>query len=124
VWIFRAVELLDLDPYGTPPTTHYHRIAATFHIPDSAHNEFYMLDKNGQAHGMMPGYTPPDPWVVEMSKKIARSCDARHPLSVTLARGRGVIYFEPFVVGGETISDVKALYCIAKSLHENLHGNV
>jgi hypothetical protein len=124
VWIFRAVELLDLDPHGQPPSTHFNRIAAFFPVPEQVHTEFFMLDKNMQEHGMLPGQSPPDPEVVAMSRETARDCHARHALSVTLARGHGLIYFEPFVVGGETINDVNSLYCIAKSMHEKLSGNI
>lgn len=47
--------------------------------------------------------------------------NARHPVSVTLTKGHGLVYFEPLVTGGENINDVDALYCIAKNICEELN---
>jgi hypothetical protein len=62
--------------------------------------------------------------VTEIAKQAAVSCKARHALSVTVARGHGLIYFEPLVTGGETIDDVDSLYCIAKNISKKLSGGV
>lgn len=123
VWIFRAAELLDLDPYGSPPSTNFYRIAALFPVAGSNHDEFFLLDKHMRSYRMGPGKSPPNPEIVAMTKRIWRRCNARHPLSVTLVSEYGLIYFEPFVVGGETKNDVTSLYCIAKSMQEKLSGN-
>jgi hypothetical protein len=119
VRIFRTIELLDLNPYAQSYTTHYNRIAALFEIP-AGHDEFFLLDKSMQASRMLPGAGTPAPEVVDLARRAAVSCSARHPLSVTLARGHGLIYFEPLVVGGESLGDVDSLYCIAKQLHDAL----
>jgi hypothetical protein len=123
-WIFRAAELLDLDPYGSPSTTNFYRIAAFFPVAGSVQDQFFLLDKHMRPHRMGSDKSPLNPEIVEMTKHIWRNCSARHPLSITLARGYGLIYFEPFVVGGETVGDITSLYCIAKSMHEKLCGNV
>jgi hypothetical protein len=77
-----------------------------------------------QIHQRLPGSKSHNAGVMELSKRIVKSCKARHALSVTLTRGHGLIYFEPLVVGGENKYDVNSLYCIAKSMHEELSENV
>ena len=77
-----------------------------------------------QVRQRLPGAKPPNPDAIENLKRIAKSCAARHPLSVTLARGHGLIYFEPLVTGGETIGDVNSLYCIAKNMCEWLSDDL
>ena len=104
------------------PTTHFLRIVALFDM-STDHEEFFVLDKSMQASQRLLRSKSPNPDVVEIVKRIAESCKARHPLSVTLARRHGLIYLEPLVTGGETMSDVNSLYCIAKNLCEKLSGD-
>ncbi len=120
--IFRAVELLDLNPRARSYSTHFPRIAALFDV-STDYDEFFLLDKSMQARRRRPGSDPPSPDVAEIAKRTAASCNARHPLSVTLAHGHGLIYFEPLVTGGETMNDVDSLYCIAKGMREELGGD-
>lgn len=119
VWIFRAVELLDLNPHAQSQSTHFARVAALFEVP-GAHDEFFVLDRSGRATPRLPGADAPHVAIAETSRRIAESCEARHTLSVTLAHGHGLIYFEPLVTGGETLKDVQSLYCIAKRMREEL----
>jgi hypothetical protein len=122
-WLFRAVELLDLNPHAQSQSAHFSRIVALFDI-SVKHNEFFILDRSTQPKQRLPGSTLTDRNITEITKQIAKSCSARHPLSVTLARGHGLIYFEPLMTGGETLSDVNSLYCIAKKMCEKLSGNI
>jgi hypothetical protein len=119
IWLFRAVELLDLNPHGQSYSTHFPRIAALFEV-SAGYDEFFLLDKSMRARQRLPEPDDVDAGVVEITKKIAASCNARHALSVTLAHGHGLIYFEPLVTGGETISDVAVLYGIAKNMRAEL----
>jgi hypothetical protein len=121
MWFFRAVELLDLNPHARSYSTHFPRIAALFKVSQD-YEEFFVLGRSLQAIQKLPGSSPPNPDVVEITKRIAAECHARHPLSVTLARGHGLIYFEPLVTGGEKMRDLHALYCIAKKMREELIG--
>ncbi|MDH3767505.1 MAG: hypothetical protein OES99_03520 [Gammaproteobacteria bacterium] len=123
VWLFRTVELIDLDPYAQAYVTHYSRIVALFDITTD-HDEFFLLDKSMQAIPVLPGSKPPDSDVTEVARRLAASSNSRHALSVTLKNNRGLIYFQPFVVGGETLSDVDSLYSIAKNMCDELSGNV
>ena len=119
IWVFRTVELLDLNPHARSYTTHFPRIAALFNIlPD--YENFFVLDKSWHASQRLPGSNSPDPKITDLVKRSALSCKARHPLSVTLASGYGLIYFEPLVTGGETKTDINSLYCIARDMGEKL----
>ncbi|MBW1848896.1 MAG: hypothetical protein JRI53_09805 [Deltaproteobacteria bacterium] len=117
IWIFRAVELLDLNPHARSYSTHFPRIAALFNASTN-HDEFFVLDKSMRAAQKLPGSKTLNSDLTNIIKQIAASCNARHPLSVTLARGQGLIYFEPLVTGGETLRDIGHLYCIAKRMHK------
>jgi hypothetical protein len=123
IWLFRAVELLDLNPHAQSYSTHYARIVALFDV-STDHEAFFVLDRSMQASQRRPGSKAPNPDITEIAKRIATSCEARHALSVTLTHGHGLIYFEPLVTGGETLSDVHSLYCIARNMGEKLSGDV
>lgn len=122
VWIFRAIELLDLDSHAQSYTTHFPRIAAMFDV-SASHGEFFVLDLSGQHHQILPQRSSPDPNVIEIVRRIVKECTLGHTLSVTLSGGHGLIYLEPLVVGGETIADVNTLYCIAKKMRVELTGD-
>ena len=121
IWLFRAVELLDLNPNAQSYSTHFPRIVALFNIT-TAHEAFFVLDTSMQASPRLPGSRSPDPNIIGIIKRIAVSCKIRHPLSVTLSRGHGLIYFEPLVTGGEIICDINSLYCMAQAMSEKLSG--
>lgn len=123
IWLFRAVELLDLNPLAQSQSTHFPRIAALFDISVN-YDEFFIMDRSMQPRQRLPESTLTNPNVAEITKQIAKSCDARHALSVTLTRGHALIYFEPLLTGGETVNDVNSLYCIAQKLYEKLSGKV
>jgi hypothetical protein len=119
IWLFRSIELLDLNPYGKSESTHFPRIAALFDI-SKTHNAFFVLGKSMQTRPMIPGAAEIKAEVARLATQSASACDARHPLSVTLAQGHALIYFEPLVTGGEKPADVEALYCIAQNMRHEL----
>lgn len=123
IWLFRAVELIDLNPHAQSYTTHFPGIAALFDTSD-AYEEFFMLDKSMQVIQQMNRSKSPGTEVLAVVKQAAETFEVRHPLSVTLTRGHGLIYFEPLVTGGETINDVSTLYYIAQKMCEKLSGKV
>ena len=121
VWLFRAVELLDLNPRGATSSTHSPRIAAVFDVPADL-DEFFLLDRSMRVTPRRPGSGDPRADVVEMSRRIAQSCQGRHMLSVTLSGGHGLIYFEPLVVGGESQGDIDVLYQMAQKMRDEVAG--
>ncbi|MGA7305452.1 MAG: hypothetical protein WBW88_11280 [Rhodothermales bacterium] len=115
--LLRAIELLDLNPRGQSSSTHFARIAALFEI-GTRHDSFFVLSKSKEVRPRLGGSTAVDSAVAQAARRIAAACNARHALSVTLAQGHGLIYFEPVVTGGENRSDVESLYCIAEKMQE------
>ena len=123
IWIFRVVELLDLDPHAQSSSAHFSRIVALFEVAGK-YDEFFIHDRSMQVKNRVSGSNPPSPLVTKITNQTASSCNARHPLSVTLAHGRGLVYFETLVTGGETMSDIDSLYCIARKLGQELGAGV
>jgi len=121
IWIFCAVELLDLYPHAKSYSTHFPRIAALFEV-SSRYDAFFLLDISGQISQKLSDSKLPNSKLVDITKQTASFCHARHPLSVTLTTGYGLIYFETLVTGGETLSDIECLYCISKKMNEKFAG--
>jgi hypothetical protein len=117
VQIFRAVELIDLSPNTQPDSTHFSRIAALFDIAQE-YDEYFLLRKSREVANLHPFHESLDTNAVQVAADIALSCEARHTLSVTLRRGKGLAYFEPTLTGGENKADIDALYCIAKGMKD------
>ena len=117
VQIFRAVELIDLSQDTQPDSTHFSRIAALFDISQE-YDEYFLLSNSQGISNLHPIHDSPDTIAVQVATDIARSCEARHTLSITLRNGKGLLYFEPTVTGGENKADLEALYCIAKAMKD------
>jgi Trk-type K+ transport system membrane component len=106
--IFRAVELLDLNPHASAVNPHHPRAAVMFstqpewfgifHVTsDLAVLQRYPLEERSAAEDVRryiqeAGMSPPP-----------------HPLSLTLMRGYGLAYLEPPVVGSVTDEHLKYL---------------
>jgi hypothetical protein len=54
IWLFRAVELFDVNPRIKSPATHFPRIAALFEV-SAEWDDFFLLDKNMRATNRLPG---------------------------------------------------------------------
>ena len=82
--------------------------------------EFFIMDKSLYAMQRLKGAVSSNTDAVKTVRKIMMAVKPRHPLSVTFSKGNAVIYFEPFVTGGEKFEDVEALYLIAKKMKAEL----
>ena len=119
VRMFSAVELLDLNPHAQASSTHFSRIAALFKVPADI-DEYFLLERTGQVNTVLPTVKTPAANITELTRQAAATCRAEHTLSVTLKNGYGLIYLEPLVTGGETLTDIEALYAIARKMHKTL----
>lgn len=119
VLMFRSVEALDLSQYGVPMVTHHPRVCASFQVEQNL-DEFFLLLPDGQVQSRIAARGPVSSKAVEAVAGVAASCGASHAISVSLAAGQGLIYFEPKVVGGEKLVDVETLYCMATALTMSL----
>lgn len=118
VQLFRATELLDLNPYGEAASSHHGRIAALFGA-DGAPDGFFLLHTSGECVSRIPAATPDDV-LVARCRAAARDCGVRHTLSLTFAGAKCLAYLEPRVIGGESPADVEALYCLSRRLRRAL----
>ncbi len=119
VRMFSAVELLDLNPHAQASSTHFSRIAALFKAPEEF-DEYFLLNRAGQVNTILPAGKSPAAHITELTREAATTSRAEHTLSVTLKNGYGLIYLEPLVTGGETLTDIEALYSIARKMHQTL----
>ncbi len=119
--IFRCTELLDLDRYGTPQNTHFHRLALTFDLPEEV-SLFFLFDPKRRE------YRQPGPQKINLEGnrtfQAVKSCLGEmpppYPLSVTFSRGLVFLYLEPLMVGGEQEKDVEYLLELGKKLKRAL----
>jgi hypothetical protein len=92
IFLFRTVEVLDIKPHIQSYDTHFARIVALFDV-SADYDDFFLLDKSLRAMKRRPGSKDLDPKIIEISKQVTASCEGRHTLSITLRRGKGLIYF-------------------------------
>jgi hypothetical protein len=119
ITIFRATELLDLSPYGGSQNTHFGRIAAYFDAPATL-DMFFLVTKTGELANMHPTEAIPetDDSFIKIKEVLEKSAP-RHRLSVTVMRGKAIIYLEP-MFGSEKKEDVDYLLGIAVAIHRKL----
>jgi hypothetical protein len=115
--LFRTVELLDLSAHGTSQSTHYSRVAVTY--PASAeHDLFVLVGPNLECRSRFGG----DSRVPESAVGVIRSSldgwTPRCPMSLTLNKGRGVMYLEPLVTGAVRAEDLDYLVAAGRRLRE------
>jgi hypothetical protein len=115
VQLFRTVELLDLNRYGTSQSTHYSRVAVTFEVsPDLELFALVSPDLRCQSRLGSDSSVPQEP--VTVIRSVLENQRPRCPLSVTLKRGRGLIYLEPLVTGNVRPEDLEYLIAIGRGL--------
>lgn len=95
--LFRGVEALDPVPRGNPQNTHHARTAVLF--PTSLDvTGMFLVHPGGEVEQRHPGAPSR---ATELRSALARASVPTPPcpLSLTLARGRALIYLEPVVTG-------------------------
>lgn len=115
VVLFRTVELLDLSPYGSSQTTHQSRVATTFEVSDR-YDLFVLVhpDLHWQSRLGSGSAVPKED--VAVIRGVLEKRPPRCPLSVTLKRGRGLVYLEPRVTGSVKSKDLDYLIATGQGL--------
>jgi hypothetical protein len=115
VILFRTVELLDLSPYGSSTTPHHSRVAVTYDVAQG-HDLFALVSPDLHCQSMLGSESGATAKVVAILQGVLKERPPRCPLSVTLKRGRGLIYLEPRVTGSVRPEDLEYLIATARSL--------
>jgi hypothetical protein len=115
VALFRAVELLDLSPYGTAQSTHFSRVGVTFEV-SGEHDVFVLVSPNLMIQSRLGSERAGPEKTVELIRSLFSERPPRCPLSITLKRGRGLVYLEPYVTGSVKAEDLDYLVVAGQSL--------
>lgn len=112
--LFRAVELLDLSPWGRSEYVNQSRTAMTFPFPCPFQGVF-TVSPNMSVHQRYPE----SPLNADRLKTVLKEARAPAPpctLSLTLMRGAAVAYLEPMVTGAVTRKHLEYLVDLMEHL--------
>lgn len=119
--LFRVTELLDLNPHGQAPSTHFGRIAVLVTV-EAQPPAFATFEPGAEGWRRRPrGEASEEP--LKAVEKLLLQCPPRHPLTVTFAGASALLYLEPFRVGGESLEDVECLHELGRRLGEALRAD-
>lgn len=113
--LFRAVELLDLNPHNSVYDSHHARVAVFLpHAPPWA--GIFLVMPNLEVRQRFPTEGASNAERVAALLEEARAPRPPHPLSLTFMRGRGLAYLRPTVVGSVDAADLAYLTDLADRL--------
>jgi hypothetical protein len=115
VVLFRTVELLDLSFYGPSQNTHQGRVAATFEVSDR-HDLFVLVHPDLRCQSRLGSESAVAEGDIAIIRGVLEERRPRCPLSVTLKRGRGLVYLEPRVTGSVKSEDFDYLIATGRDL--------
>jgi hypothetical protein len=115
--LFRTVELLDLNPHGTSESTHHSRVAVTFEVPQQ-HDLFALVSPDLGCRSRLGSASGVPEEAVGMIRNALQGRPPRCPLSVTLKRGRGLVYLEPLVTGSVRSEDLDYLIAVGRAIRK------
>ena len=120
IFLFRCIELLDLNPYGTPEITHQNHICLSFDVPQEI-DLFFIMDKNGNQSNLYPKgkEIEKDEYFKEIKHTIHNNLH-RNSVTISFRGGRALLYTNPLVTGGEAEEDIEYLVFLARSIKSKL----
>jgi hypothetical protein len=113
--LFRAVELIDLNPYASVESPHHARAAVVFPGIPGWSGVFY-ITSDLAVHQRYPRECDLAATRLSQLLRQAGIGSPSHPLSLTLMRGQGLAYLEPAVTGSVTEADLIYLAELATRL--------
>ena len=113
--LFRAVELIDLNPHASPDSPHHARVAVIFPCASERSGIFHIGSDLG-VHQRYPREDDPvSARFPDLSPQVGIA-PPPHPLSLTLMRGNGLAYLEPAVTGSMAETHLTYLADLAERL--------
>ena len=120
VFLFRGIELLDLNPYGNPETTHQNHIYISFDVPEKI-DLFFIMDKNSKVINLYPKdkELEKDEYFKKIKHIIQKQTNKKN-ITVSIGGGKALLNTNPLVTGKETEEDLKYLLVCGKAIKNNL----
>jgi len=119
-FLFRGIELRDLNPYGNPETTHKNHIYISFDVPEEI-DLFFIMDKNSKVINLYPKdkEIEKDEYLKKI-KHIIQNQTNKKNITVSLGRGKALLNTNPLVTGKETEEDLKYLLACGRAIKNSL----
>ncbi len=118
--LFRCIELLDLNPYGTVASPHQNHICVSLEVPVVI-NLFFITNKEGHTNNIYPKDKNlfEDTFFLQLQPLIEQNLP-KESVTISFRRGRAIIYLNPLVVGGEKEEDLDYLLSLGKAIKHTL----
>ncbi len=120
--LFRAVELIDLNPHASVDSPHHARVAVVFPCAPECSGVFYVAS-DLVVHQQYPQKR--DPATARLSDLFPEAglASPPYPLSLTFMRGHGLAYLEPPVTGSVTEGHLTYLADLAERFAGRFPGS-
>lgn len=115
--LFRATELLDLNPYGSATDPHAARVAVMFDLANAPEGIF-IISPSLEVRQRYPLEGPDNTNRIAEVFRFPEFEPPPHPLAVSLKNGRALAYLEPLVVGSVSEADLEYLIRLAGHLQK------
>jgi hypothetical protein len=115
ILLFRAVELLDTNPYGSSENSHNVRVVVLVDI-DAGFDLFALVSPNGRIQNRLGGRLDADDETVAGILDVIDESPPRCPISITVRDGTVLMYLEPRVAGQVLRNDLDYLLDVGRGL--------
>ncbi len=120
IFLFRGIELLDLNPYGNPETSHQNHIYISFDVPEEI-DLFFIMDKNGKVSNLYPKdkVVEKDEYFKKI-RPVIQNQIYKKSITISLRGGKALINTNPLVTGKETEEDLEYLLVCGRAIKSKL----
>jgi len=109
VSIFRCIQLLDTAKYGNSNQSHNSSICVTFNVPEAL--DLFVLYQGGcYFNALSRSQKIKDQNALQRVREVVGSFPPKHTLSITLRKGRGLLFLYPLVTGSEKYPELEYLF--------------
>lgn len=121
--LFRAVELMDLNPHGSVHDPHHARAAVIFPA-EPEWSGVFAVTSDLSVHQRYPRENGPATAQLPRLFRQAGISSPPQPLSLTFMRGQGLAYLEPAVTGSVTETHLTYLADLAERFSNHFSGSL